>query len=92
MTLQANGGVEGGEAQDVGGGETVFNQQVEQGDNAAFFQQHIRRDIVGAHRDLRGEMRQGFQGLDDIRQIGVRAANFEGQTGAQLFQRVFRGG
>lgn len=48
------------EAQDVGGRQSVLNQQVEQGDNAAFFQQHIRRHIVGADGDLRGEMRQRF--------------------------------
>ena len=71
----------------------MFNQQVEQGDDATFFHQHVWRHIVGADRDLRREMRQRFQRADNIRQqIRMRAADLQRQPGAQFFQRVLGGG
>ena len=71
----------------------MLDQQVKQGDDPAFLQQHIRRHVIGADGDLRGEVRQRFQRRDDIRQqIGVRAADLDRQSGAQFFQRVVRRG
>ncbi len=71
----------------------MFNQQVEQGDNTAFFQQHVRGNVIGADRDLRREVRQRFQGVDNLgQQVGMRAADLQRHPGAQFFQRIVGGG
>ena len=89
VALQPDGGIEGGHPQHVGHRQPQLCQQLDQRNHAPLLQQHVGRHIVGTEGDLGGEVGQLFQRCDDLRQqIGVGAAQLQGEPGPQLFQRI----
>jgi hypothetical protein len=81
--------IDGGAADGLQRIEAIADEPPQHVAHPSPLDQMVGKDVIGAHRQARGDHRQRVDGLDQVgQQIIVRAADLDRQSRAQLLQRV----